>query len=169
MLILLFNQPTGPPPVFVTFGSVLSSITIQSRFSRGGSRVIQPARQECFDLIAGDLLSLEFTTANYTSGQASDADLLPVATANHNGTDDPAFALTVTSLDTGRYDVTGLVPDTYTAGDSVWITVEASVNGVDAKAPIGTFVVDVARWGTVLGAEIPDVDAGDVGGLKTMY
>jgi hypothetical protein len=49
------------------------------------------------------------------AGAAGDADSPPVATANHNGTDDAAFILTVTSLGagTGRYVIAGTVPGGY--------------------------------------------------------
>lgn len=89
----------------------------------------------------------EFTTANPSTGAAQNADSLPVATANRNGTDDAAFVLTVTNLDTGRYKITGTVPNTYAKGDVVNVTVAATVNSVAGKACVDTFVLDSKRVG----------------------
>jgi len=87
----------------------------------------------------------EFTTQNFNTGVATDADSLPVATATQNGTDDAAFVLTVTNMDTGRYKVTGTVPASYSDGDSVQISVAATVSTVSGKAIIDSFVIQSKR------------------------
>jgi hypothetical protein len=87
----------------------------------------------------------EFTTCSFSTGAATDADSLPVATATQNGTDDAAFALTVAKIDTGRYKITGTVPSGYASGSQVQISVAATVGGVAGKAVITSFVVDEKR------------------------
>lgn len=87
----------------------------------------------------------EFTTANPSTGAAQNADSLPTATANHNGTDDGTFVLTVTNIDTGRYKITGTIPSGYAAGDVLNVSVAATVNGVAGKAIVDTQVLDSAR------------------------
>jgi len=87
----------------------------------------------------------EFTTQNFNTGVATDASSLPVATATQNGTDDATFTLTVTNMDTGRYKITGTIPAGYSSGDSVQISVAATVGGVSGKAVIDSFVIDSQR------------------------
>jgi hypothetical protein len=89
----------------------------------------------------------EFTTANPTTGAAANADSLPTATANHNGTDDGSFTLTVTNLDTGRYKITGTVPSGYVKGDVVNVSVAATCSSVAGKAVVDTFSIDSKRVG----------------------
>lgn len=96
-----------------------------------------------------DSFYAEFTTSNPSTGAALNADSLPVATAQQNGTDDGAFTLTVTNVDTGRYKITGTVPSGYAAGDTVVITVAATVSSVAAKAVVCSFLVDSRRVGEV--------------------
>lgn len=93
----------------------------------------------------GDSYYTEFTTANFSTGVAQTADSLPVATANHNGTDDGAFALTVTLIDTGRYKISGTVPSSYAAGDTVIISISATVGGVAGKGAVDSFMIDAKR------------------------
>ena len=93
----------------------------------------------------GDSYYKEFTTSDPASGAARTADSTPAATANHNGTDDSNFALTVTNIDTGRYKITGTVPSGYAAGDVVNVTISATVNSVAGKATVDTFMVDTKR------------------------
>ncbi len=95
---------------------------------------------------SGDSYVGEFTTQRFDTGAATDADSLPAATANHNGTDDGSFTLTVTNLDTGRYKITGTIP-AYSSGDSVSISVAATVNSVAGKAVVDSFVLDAKRVG----------------------
>lgn len=87
----------------------------------------------------------EFTTADAT-GAATDATGTPVATANHNGTDDATFTLTVAKIDAGRYKVTGTVPAGYAVGDQFSVSIAATVGGVAAKAVVddATVIWDAA-------------------------
>jgi hypothetical protein len=100
----------------------------------------------------GDPYSCEFCTQRFDTGAATNADSLPVATANRNGTDDAAFVLTVANLDTGRYKVTGTIPAGYVRGDSVNVTAAATVNGVAGKGVIDSFVMDSKRVGDLVDA-----------------
>ncbi len=86
---------------------------------------------------AGDAYYKEFTTSDPMTGAADDATGTPVATPNHNGTDDGAFTLTVTHIDTGRYKITGTIP-AYAGGDVLNVTVAATVGGVAGKAVVDT-------------------------------
>jgi hypothetical protein len=95
----------------------------------------------------GDTFYGEFTTCNAATGAAQDADGLPVATATRNGADDAAFALTVTNLDTGRYKVSGTIPATYAKGDSLQVSIAATVGGIAGKAVIDSLVLDSKRVG----------------------
>ena len=93
----------------------------------------------------------EFATANPTTGAAQNADSLPTATANHNGTDDGSFTLTVTNVATGRYKITGTVPSGYAAGDVVNVSVAATVSSVAGVAIVDTQILNV-KTGIVLAA-----------------
>lgn len=95
----------------------------------------------------GDSYYGEFTTCNPATGAAQNADAPPAATATRNGADDAGFALTVSNLDSGRYRVSGTVPAGYARGDSVQISVAATVAGVSGKAVIDAFVADTKRVG----------------------
>lgn len=77
----------------------------------------------------------EFTTSSST-GAAANADSTPAATANHNGSDDGAFALSVANLDAGRYKVTGTVPGGYSQGDRFMVSISATIGGIAAKEVI---------------------------------
>jgi hypothetical protein len=90
---------------------------------------------------AGDSYYKEFVTSAPTTGSSTDADSLPAATGNHNGTDDGTWVLTVVHMDTGRYKVTGTVP-AYSPGDTVNVSVAATVAGVSGKAVVDTFSID---------------------------
>lgn len=83
-----------------------------------------------------------FTTCNPTTGAPQNADSLPVATANRNGADVPAFTLAVANLDTGRYMVSGTIPSGYAGGDVLNVSVAATVGGQAGKAWIDRFVLD---------------------------
>ncbi len=93
----------------------------------------------------GDAYVGLFTTARFDTGAATDADSLPAATATHNGTDDAAFVLTCAKLATGRYKVTGTIPTGYANGDSVWISVAATVNSVAGAGVVDGFVLDTGH------------------------
>lgn len=90
----------------------------------------------------------EFCTQRFDTGAATDADSTPSATANKNGVDDASFSLTVTKIDTGRYKISGTVPAGYSAGDTVLISVAATVNSVAGKGVVDQFQVVSARPGT---------------------
>ena len=91
-------------------------------------------------LKAGAAYYGEFVTSRFSSGAAYDATGTPTATATRNGTDDGAFTLTVTKIDTGRYKVAGTIP-AYTAGDNVQVSVAATVDSVAAKGVVDEFYV----------------------------
>ncbi len=88
----------------------------------------------------------EFVTTSPSTGAAANADSLPTATANHNGTDDGTFTLTVTNIDTGRYKITGTVP-AYSSGDVVNVSIAATCSSVAGKAIVDTFTIDTKRVG----------------------
>lgn len=89
----------------------------------------------------------EFVTSDPYTKAAADADSLPAATATKNGTDDGAFSLTVTKIDTGRYKITGTVPADYAHGDRVDVSVAATVSSIAGKAVVNSFVVVSAARG----------------------
>ncbi len=97
----------------------------------------------------GDSYYGEFAVCNPATGAASAADELPVATARRNGADDVNFVLTVTSVGTGRYSVAGSVPLTYEAGDTVTISISASVNTVS-----GFGVIDSIQIAEVMASDL---------------
>lgn len=86
----------------------------------------------------------EFTTRVFSTGVGTNADSLPTATANKNGTDDGTFTLTCANIDTGRYKITGTVPAGYASGDRVVITVAATVSSVADKCVVDEFLVQPA-------------------------
>lgn len=98
----------------------------------------------------------EFVTSHPTTGAATNADSLPVATANRNGTDDAAFSLTVTNIDAGRYKITGTVP-AYSDNDVVNVSVAATVNAIAAKGIVDTFTVKTVS--TYAGGAVASVSA----------
>jgi hypothetical protein len=83
-------------------------------------------------------------TCSAATGAATNADVLPTATAYRNGTSDAGFVLTVANVATGLYKVTGTVP-AYSVGDKVSIIGSATVGGIAGVAPIFDFVVDTSR------------------------
>lgn len=91
-------------------------------------------------LRAGAAYCAAFCTQRFDTGAATDADVLPTATAYRNGVAD-AWALTVANVTTGLYKVTGTVP-AYTQGDYVQVVVSATVNAVAGKAVIDSGVVE---------------------------
>jgi hypothetical protein len=109
----------------------------------------------------GDAYIKLFTTASPSTGGASNADALPTASLNRNGSDDSGVTLVVTNLDTGRYKISGVIPSSYAAGDVLNVTVTATVANVTGKAVIDTVVLDSKRL-----ADKPAVSvaAGDVTG-----
>ena len=93
----------------------------------------------------GDTIWEEFTTQQFDTGSAADAKALPSATLVRNGAD-TGITLTVAKVDTGRYTVTGAIPETYAGGDKVQIAVAATVTNsgggdVAGKSIIASFVL----------------------------
>jgi hypothetical protein len=78
----------------------------------------------------GEVARGEFTTADPTTGAATDADSTPTVSVARNGTADGAVSVTVTSPATGRYLYSFTVPADYDAGDHVAVRVTATVGGV---------------------------------------
>jgi len=99
-----------------------------------------------------------FTTQLFSTGTATDADSLPVATATKNGIDDAGFVLTVAKIDTGRYKVTGTVPLAYTVNDVVHISAAATVGGVSGKAVVEEFVIEEASGANVVTITVEEAD-----------
>jgi len=93
---------------------------------------------------AADTYITEFATQRFDTGTATDADILPTATASLNGVTDGSFSLTVANITTGHYKITGTIPS-YSSGDVINITVVATVNSVVGKEVIDTFVIDSKR------------------------
>ncbi len=94
-------------------------------------------------LIAGGSYYGLFVTSD-TTGAAADATGTPTVIATKNGVDDGTFILTAAKIDTGRYKITGTVPATYVSGDSVQVSVAATVDGIATKWVADEFVVVVA-------------------------
>lgn len=95
----------------------------------------------------------QFTTQN-SSGAATNADSLPTGKVTHNGTD-TATSVTITNLDTGRYEATFTISNTYAAGDTVQVSISATVGGVAGKAVLDSFVLDGKRI-----SDLHDIAAG---------
>lgn len=104
---------------------------------------------------SGDVYYKELTTRNLTTGASADADLLPVASANHNGVDDASFVLAVAHLDLGRYMISGVIPSGYSDNDVVNVTVETTVGGITNKTCVETFVLGSAS--ITIGASITEI------------
>lgn len=83
----------------------------------------------------------EFTTSG-ASGAAVNADSLPTGTLAKNGVDDVAVTVTVVNIDTGRYKATCLIPINYLAGDTISLTINATVASISAKSVILNDVID---------------------------
>lgn len=90
---------------------------------------------------ANSAFVVEFVTSSAT-GAAVDADTIPVVTLARNGVDDTSVGMTVTKIDTGRYKASGTLPQAYTGGDSIAISVAATIGGIAAKDVINNGVVD---------------------------
>lgn len=108
--------------------------------------------------VASAAYAKEFVTSSPTTGAAANADSLPTATANLNGTDDGTFSLTVANIDTGRYKVTGTIPAGYVAGDVLNVSIAATVGGIAAKAVIDT---------QIMGPELSQADVRSAIGLTS--
>ena len=126
------------------------------------SRVIHPGDQPVrspspMTYKPGDTLYAHFATHAFDTGQLTAADATPSAALCRNGIDDEAVALTVTSPTTGRYVVTGAIPETYAAGDVIQIVAHAAVDSVSAAAVIDSFVLDAARHADLIANQLADL------------
>ncbi len=83
----------------------------------------------------------QFVTQNHSTGALQAADTLPVATATRNGVDDGAFTLTVASLATGRYLISGVIPSGYAPGDTLGVSYTATVSTVAMGGIVSNFVL----------------------------
>lgn len=92
----------------------------------------------------GDSATIEFVTSDAT-GAATNADSLPAGTINRNGTDDIPVTVAITNLDAGRYKAVFTIPVGYAAGDSVNLSIAATIGGIAAKATSGPWVLDSKR------------------------
>ncbi len=79
----------------------------------------------------GDTLRVEFPTADPETGDAANADSLPVASLSRNGTVDGAVVVAVANKATGVYEATCDIPDDYDEGDIIAVRVTASIGDVD--------------------------------------
>ena len=87
----------------------------------------------------GDSYYSEFVTSDPNTGSAKNADYMPIATSNTNGLDNTSFILTVINIDTGRYNITGIVPLSMPTDSITNISIEATVSGIAGKAIVDTF------------------------------
>lgn len=101
-----------------------------------------------------------FTTRNFSTGAAANADSTPAGTLYVNGTADAA-AVTVTNLATGVYKASVTLP-TLAVGDIVDLRIAATVNSVSDSGVIWSDTKDV------FAGAIPDVAAGGTNGLSTL-
>lgn len=91
-----------------------------------------------------DVVSIQFTTQNATTGAAANADSLPTGVLVKNG-DDTAETVTVSNIATGVYKASVTIPSGYVAGDEVQLRIAATVSSVAGKAVIWAGEVDTAR------------------------
>jgi hypothetical protein len=92
---------------------------------------------------SGQSVTVDFTTANPTTGAAANADALPTGKLVVNGIDNAA-TVTVTNKATGVYKAAVTLP-TLTAGDVVSIRVAATVATVAGVGVVWTDVADTKR------------------------
>ncbi len=86
-------------------------------------------------------ITVEFNTARFDTGAATNADSLPAGTLVVNGTDNAA-SVTVTNVDAGRYKAAVTLP-TLAVGDVVELSVAATVNSVAGKAIVWRDTKDI--------------------------
>lgn len=80
-------------------------------------------------------------TLTDSTGALVAADSLPAATAYRNGEADAGFVLTVASISTGRYKITGTVP-AYTQDDVVEVVVDATIATVATAESVDRFHIE---------------------------
>jgi hypothetical protein len=99
----------------------------------------------------GDLVAIQFTTINPSTGAATDADSAPTGTLIRNGAN-TAEAVTIANITTGVYSATVTVPSGYVAGDEIQIRVAATVNSVAGQGVVWQTTLDTTRVSEVAGA-----------------
>lgn len=120
--------------------------------------------------VPGDIYYKQFITTNI-SGVSQNADALPWGTLNKNGADDfsAAAKVFVSNIDIGRYNISGVIPVTYTTGNSVNLTASGIVNGVLVKAVFDLGVLDTYRLSNYVVQSIaPGVTVSVTGNVPTV-
>jgi len=94
----------------------------------------------------GDMITLDFTTHNPSTGMVQDADLLPICEVFDNNIDIPILTPVVIKRtgQTGDYRVSieATIGNGFGVGRTYNVIASATVNSVSAKARIGIFVLD---------------------------
>ena len=97
----------------------------------------------------GDVITLDFTTHNPSTGNVSDADTLPLCEVFEDSNDVPILEPVVVkrSGKIGDYKVSveATVANGFEVGRSYNVVVTATVNGVQAKSRISAFTLDGQR------------------------
>jgi len=104
---------------------------------------------------SGQAITVLFSTADASTGAATNGDALPTGTLYVNGTANGA-AVTVTNITTGLYKVAVTLPS-LTAGDVVSLRVAATVGSIAAEAVVWQEVADTERV-----SDLNDLDAAGV-------
>ena len=128
-------------------------------------------------VLAGEVVSRQFTVTDPATAAAVNADSLPTAVLVQNGVD-TAESVVITNVETGVYKLEVTIPSSYADGDEVEVRVTAVVGGVTGKGIVwfdsivaysgGIPGIAVVPTGTVLLSELRDevqVRLGDSGGV----
>lgn len=113
-------------------------------------------------------ITCEFVTSRFDTGAATNADSTPTGTFVREGTDDGTVSVTVTNIDAGRYKAAFTIPSGALAGNTVELSVAATVNSVAGKGivwreQIDTKIVSDLHDSAYAGGAVASV-TGDVGG-----
>lgn len=81
-------------------------------------------------------------TISGSTGAAVNADGAVTATLIRNGSIDSSVTLAVTNIQTGVYNISGTIPQGYTAGDNLSVLIGATVGGIDTKGVESIGVID---------------------------
>ena len=103
----------------------------------------------------GDIFYNELITANI-SGASVNADITPWATLTKNGIDDTSVKVFVNNVDVGRYVMSGVIPNTYTARNSIGVVSSGLFAGILSKT---------YNFLGVLESSVPDVNVLTVSGV----
>lgn len=114
-----------------------------------------------------DSYAKEFVTSSPTTGAAINADSLPTATADFDGSGTGSMALTVANLDAGRYKITGTIPAGRVKGDVLNVSVAATVGGIAGKAVVESAVLDSKRVGDLNDSAYAGADTSGITTLLT--